>query len=312
MSNRTKQSGEKKKAPGAIDDLASLRIFSSVVELGSFSEVARQVGVTPATISKHVGALESRLHTQLISRTTRRLFITEAGQRLYEHSARVLHEIEQAEAEISEMQSEPAGHLRVTAPGVFVARRLSRELPAFMKRYTKISLDLILNSHMLDLYAERIDVAVRITHAVDPGQIAIKLAPNRRSICASPEYLHAHPAPRTANELERHNCLLMRGASLRNHWPLIRDGEVTHVPVKGNFIADNGEILRDAVLAGLGVAMLPQWLIADDLRAGRLEEVLADQVAQNTSIYAVLPQRTYVAPKVRCFVDFLKATLAEK
>ena len=292
-------------------NLDSLRIFSLVVDRGSFSEVARQLGCTPATIGKHIAALEERLRTQLVSRTTRRLFITEAGQRLHEHAARVFHELEQAEAELSETQREPSGHIRVTAPGVFATRILSPHLPGFMRRYPKISLELILNSHILDLYAERIDVAVRITSDVAPGLIAIKLAPNRRVICAAPEYLRAHGTPQSPGDLAQHNCLLMRGTSATKHWPTRSGEELANTPVSGNFIADNGDLLRDAVLAGLGIVRLPYWLIDADLRAGRLTEILADHVAQTTSIYAVLPQRTYVSSKVRCFVDFLKEALAQ-
>lgn len=296
---------------GAIQDFDSLRIFSLVVEVGSFSEVARRIGCTPATISKSVGALESRLRTQLVSRTTRRLFITEPGQRLYEHASRILQELEQAEGELSDMQREPSGHLRVTAPGVLASRLLSSHFPEFMKKYPKISLDVILNSHIIDLYAERIDVAVRVADHIDPGLIAIKLAASRRVISAAPDYLRVHGTPRSSDELERHNCLVMRGTAIANHWPM-KDGQrVVNTRVSGNFIADNGEILRDAALAGLGIAMLPEWLVGADLRMGKLIEILAAQVAQTMTIYAVLPQRTYVAPKARCFVDFLKAKLGE-
>lgn len=304
------KSDHPKTLPSASMNFDSLRIFSLVVDLGSFSRVARQLGCTPATIGKHIAALEERLRTQLVSRTTRRLFITEAGQRLYEHATRVFDELEQAEAELSETQREPSGHIRVTAPGVFATRILSPHLPGFMGRYPKLSLELILDSHLLDLYAERIDVAIRITSEVDPGLIAIKLAPNRRVICAAPEYLRRHGTPRSPAELAQHNCLLMRGTSVTKHWPMRSDDVLTNMPVGGNFVADNGELLRDAVLAGLGIVRLPFWLVDADLRAGRLTEILADHVAQTTSIFAVLPQRTYVASKVRCFVDFLKATLS--
>ena len=303
------KSDQRDRPAGVIQDLGSLRIFSLVVEMGSFSEVARRVGCTPATISKNVGRLEDRLRTQLISRTTRRLFITEAGQRLYEHASRIIQELEQAEGELSDMQSEPSGHLRVTAPGVLASRLLSSHFPEFMKKYPKISLDVILNSHIIDLYAERIDVAIRVADQIDTGLIGIRLAANRRVICAAPDYLRVHGTPRSPDELERYNCLVMRGTAISDHWPM-KDGQrITRTRVSGNFIADNGEILRDAALAGLGIAMLPEWLVGVELRLGKLKEILAEQVAQTTSIYAVLPQRTYVAPKARCFVDFLKAKL---
>lgn len=309
MLKNANKSDQRNRPVGAIRDLGSLRIFSLVVEMGSFSEVARRVGCTPATISKTVGGLEDRLRTQLVSRTTRRLFITEAGQRLYEHASRIIQELEQAEGELSDMQSEPSGHLRVSAPGVFASRLLSSHFPEFMKKYPKISLDVMLNSHIVDLYAERIDVAIRVAEQIDPGLIGIKLAANRRVICAAPDYLRVHGTPRSPEALEQHNCLVMRGAAIVDHWPMQDGPRVVNTRVAGNFIADNGEILRDAVLGGLGIAMLPDWLVGADVRLGTLKEILATHVAQTTSIYAVLPQRSYVAPKVRCFVDFLKAKL---
>ena len=197
----------------------------------------------------------------------------------------------------------------MTAPGVLALRLLSAHFPEFMKKFPKISLDVMLNSHIVDLYAERIDVAIRVADQIDPGLIGIKLAANRRVICAAPDYLRVHGTPRSPDELERHNCLVMRGTAIVDHWPMEDGQRVVNTRVSGNFIADNGDILRDAALAGLGIAMLPDWLVGADVRLGKLKEILAAHVAQTTSIYAVLPQRTYVAPKARCFVDFLKVKL---
>lgn len=153
----------------AFEDLTTLRICARVVELESFSEVARRMGVTPATVSKHIGTLEGRLRARLVNRTTRRLFVTKAGRRLYERCLRVLQELEQAEAELSEMQSEPSGMLRVTAPMMLGGRRISPRLPAFMKRYPKLSIDLNLSIQKQDLYQEHLDIAVRVAEAIDPG-----------------------------------------------------------------------------------------------------------------------------------------------
>ena len=294
-----------------VKDLTSLRIFVRVVELQSFSEVARRAGVTPATVSKHVSSLESAVGARLINRTTRRLFITEAGQRLYEHCVRVLQELDAAESELAEIKGEPAGPLHVTAPLMFALRRLSPRLPEFLARYPKVSLDLDVSIEKVDLFQERIDVAVRIADAVDPGLVAFKLAPYRRAICASPAYLAKHGTPRVPEDLAAHNCLVGRGATLNTSWPVQRNGELGSVRVSGNFLANNGEVLRDAALAGIGILMTARWQVEDDFRAGRLVDLLQEYVPTNRAIYAVLPRQGTLSPKVRAFVDFLKTCCAD-
>ena len=294
-----------------VKDLTSLRIFVRVVELSSFSEVARRAGVTPATVSKHVSSLEAAVGARLINRTTRRLFITEAGQRLYEHCVRVMQELDAAESELAEIKGEPAGPLHVTAPLMFALRRLSPRLPEFLARYPKVSLDLDLSIEKVDLFQERIDVAVRIADAIDPGLVAFKLAPYRRAICASPAYLERHGTPGAPEDLGTHNCLVGRGATLNSSWPVQRNGELGSVRVTGNFLANNGLVLRDAAVAGLGIVMTARWLVEDDFRAGTLVELLPEFVPTNRAIYAVLPRQGTLSPKVRAFVDFLKTCCAD-
>ena len=293
------------------EDLTTLRIFARVVELESFSEVARRMGVTPATVSKHIGALEGRLGARLVNRTTRRLFITEADQRLYERCLRVLQELEEAEAELSEMQNEPSGLLRVTAPLMIGSRRISPRLPEFMKLYPKLSVDLNLSIRKLDLFQEHIDIAVRVAEAIDPGLVAFRLAAYDRVFCASPDYLRDHGTPKTPDDLAIHNCLISRGATLNSSWPVKKDGKVVQVRVSGNLVADNGEVIRDAAMSGLGICMTASWLVEEELRAGRLVKVLADYAVQNRAVYAVLAQRGAMTPKLRCFLDFLKQCFAD-
>jgi len=292
-------------------DLTSIRIFARVVELQSFSEVARRSGVMPATISKHVSSLEAALGARLINRTTRRLFITEAGQRLYEHCVRVLQELDAAESELAEIKGEPAGPLHVTAPLTFGIGKLSPRLPEFLKRYPKVSLDLDLSIEKIDLFQQRIDVAVRIADNVDPGLVAIKLAPYGRAFCASPDYLARQGTPTTPEDLASHNCLVSRGAILNASWPVQRGKEMGSVRVGGNFVANAGEAIRDAVLAGLGITMTARWQVERELASGALVEVLADYVPTNRAVYAVLPRQGPLTPKVRAFVDFLKLCCAD-
>ena len=292
-------------------DLTSLRIFARVVELQSFSEVARRSGVTPATISKHVSSLESAVRARLINRTTRRLFITDAGQRLYEHCVRVLRELDEAESELAEIKGEPAGRLQVTAPLMFAIRWLSPRLPEFMLRHPKVSVDIDVSIEKVDLFQERIDVAVRIAETVEPGLVAFRLAPYRRIFCASPAYLARYGTPRTPEDLASHNCLVSRGAMLNASWPVQRGGTMDTIRVSGNFVANNGELCRHAAIGGLGVLMGARWMVEEDLRANRLVEVLPEYVPTNRAIYAVLPRQGSLTPKVRAFVDFLKECCAD-
>lgn len=291
---------------GGLKDLTALRVFARVVELQSFSEVARRSGVTPATISKHVSSLETQLKARLVNRTTRRLFITEAGQRLYEHCLRIMRELDEAESEVADLRGEPAGPLRITAPLAFGERRIAPRLPEFALRYPKVTLDIDFSVEKLDLFQERIDIAIRIAETVDPGLVAFKLAPYRRVFCGSPAYLAQHGTPVTPEDLARHNCLVSRGAILNSTWPIERGNGVESIRVSGNLVSNNGEVVRAAALAGQGLMMTARLIVEDDFRAGRLVEVLPGFAPENRAIYAVLPRQGSLSPKVRALVDFLK------
>ena len=296
---------------GGLKDLASLRVFARVVELQSFSEVARRLGVTPATISKHVSSLESQLGARLVNRTTRRLFITEAGQRFYEHCIRIMQELDQAEADVAEVRGEPAGPLRVTAPMLFGLLRIAPHLPQFARQFPKVAIDLDLSVAKIDLFQERIDVAVRIAEEIDPGLVAFKLAPYRRVFCAAPAYLASRGSPATPADLAHHNCLISRGATLNASWPIMRGDTIEQHRVSGNLVANHGEVVRAMSLAGLGIMMTARLHVEEDLRSGRLVELLPGYAPQNRAIYAVLPRQGSLSPKVRAFVDFLKSSCSD-
>jgi len=296
---------------GGLKDLTALRVFARVVELQSFSEVARRSGITPATVSKHIASLESQLRTRLVNRTTRRLFVTEAGQRLYEHCLRIIDELDRAESDVAEVRGEASGLLRVTAPLAFATARLSPRLPEFMRQHPRVSIDLDLSIEKIDLFQERVDVAVRIAESIDPGLVAFKLAPYRRAFCATQAYLDRYGTPDTPEDLVRHNCLISRGVTLNTSWTIQRGDRVDSVRVGGNFVSNNGEVVHQAALAGLGITMTARWMVEDDLRAKRLIEVLPDYAPSNRAIYAVLPRQGALSPKVRAFVDFLKECCAD-
>lgn len=295
----------------AFDDLSSLRIFVRVVELESFSEAARRLGVTPATVSKHIAALESRLGTRLVNRTTRRLFVTDAGSTLYEHCVRVMRELSQAQAQLSQLQAEPIGHLRVALPMSLGSRLIGPRLPSFLRQHPRVTVELDLSVSKVDVYEEHIDVAIRIADAVDPGLVAVKLATYRRVFCAAPQYLAEHGVPQSPDDLAQHHCLFSRGALPSHGWPVLQDGRVRTIAVNGRLSANYADPIHDAALAGMGIFMSARWLVDEDLRQGRLVEVLADHAVQNRAIYAVLSQRGAMTPKVRAFVDFMRDCLKD-
>ncbi len=295
----------------ALDDLTSLRTFVRVVEICNFSEVARRMGVMPATVSKHIAALESRLKIRLINRSTRKLSITDAGQRLYDRSMRAIAELDQASAELSDMQDRPTGVLRVSTPMTLGTKRIGAMLPAFLKKYPEISLHLNMTVDTVDLVDQRIDIAVRIADAIDPALIAIKLAPYKRLFIAAPKYLEEHDEPREPRDLVRHNCLISRRAILGSDWPMGYPTGTTPMRVQGNLSADHGELVRQATIAGVGIMMAPLWLVEHDLKAGRVVQILKEFTPPDRSIHAVLVQRTSSSRKLAVFVEMLRECFAD-
>lgn len=296
--------------PG-LDDLSALRTFARVVELESFSEAARQMGVTPSTVSKQVSGLEAQLRTRLVNRTTRQLFITDTGQRIYQRYLRVLEELRLAQEELLSMQAEPMGHLRVSLPLALGAQRIAPHIPEFLKRYPALSMELDLSVGKVDVLAEHFDVAVRIADTLGEGLVAIRLAAYRRVFCASPAYLAERGIPRTPDDLAAHECLVAVGARTERSWPFVENGRVRHINVSGRLMVNHGDAIFDSALAGLGICMQARWRVGDALRNGQLIEVLPDYVAQQRSIWAVLAQRGAMLPKVRVLVEFLNETLAD-
>ena len=295
---------------GVFEDLHTLRIFVRTVEIGNFSEVARRMGATPAMVSKRIAGLEGKLGQRLLNRNTRRLVVTEVGQLLYDHAMRALLELDHALEEMSSMQNQATGHLRITAPAMLGGEIIAPRLAAFLQQNPMLSIDIIFASEKLDLYEARIDVAVRIADVVDPGLVAIKLAPYSRVFCAAPAYLQSHGVPSMPEDLMDHNCIITHGSTLNTRWPVKRDGYIDHIHVKGSFSSDSGQALRLVCLAGLGIMMAPRWLVAQDIKSGNLVEVLLGHGIDNRFVYAVLLQRSDASAKLHTAVEFLRGCFA--
>ena len=290
------------------DALQEMVVFTRVVGAGSLSAAARELGLSPALVSRKLAALESRLGVRLINRTTRSLHLTDEGASYHESCARVLAEIDEAEAAVSAGRVEPRGTLKVALPASFGHQHIAPLIPEFAARYPKVHIALSLSDRNLSLIDEGFDLAVRIAELEDSSLAARRLAPNRRVVCASPAYLARHGSPRTPQDLLNHNCITANDFS--GTWeykdPQNRPGTVR---VTGRYACDNWEVLREWALAGLGVALKSTWDVHRHLADGSLVEVCPGYTFDSdVAIYAVYPHRRFLPAKTRAFIEFLAAS----
>jgi DNA-binding transcriptional LysR family regulator len=292
-----------------MDRFAAMEAFVRVVEAGGFSQAARARGLATSSLTRQVDLLERMLGTKLLNRSTRRTTPTEAGQCYYDRAVGILDELEAADASIAGRDAAPQGLLRVSAPVAFSRLHVAPALPEFLSACPAIEIEMSLTDVVIDLAAEDIDLAIRIGPLGSTNVIARRLAPHRRILCASPTYLAARGAPGTPAELTTHSCLRFTYHSARRTWRFRSTGGTTEVQVDGPLRADNAEILQEAARAGLGIVLMPSWLVGEDIRVGRLVEVLpayrASLGSDEAGIHAIwLPNRRG-SPKVRALVDYL-------
>lgn len=288
-----------------MDKLASLRAFTKVVELASFSEAGKKLRLSRSAVSKHVGDLEHELGVQLLNRTTRRVTPTEQGQAYFERAIAILADLDAADHAVAERQSSPRGLLRVNAPMSFGTIKLGPIVAEFMERYSELQIQLVLSDEQVDPLQEGIDVVLRIAELESSSLIARKLTPVPRSLCASPAYLQRRGEPRHPDELRGHDCLAYGYLSTGNQWKLIgKDGDHWINP-RWTLCANNAEVLRDAALRGRGIALLPNFVMEDAIQRGTLRPLLTDYSSPPTALYAVYPPTRHLAVKVRVFIDFL-------
>ena len=289
-----------------MDNLADVAVFVRVVERGSFTLAADELELSRAAVSKYVSRLEDRLGARLLHRTTRRLSLTEAGAALFEASRGALESIEEAEETVAQLQSEPRGRLRVSAPMSFGILHLGPAMAEFARLHPRVTLDVRLDDRFVNLVEEGVDVAVRIGTLTDSSLIARKVATTRSVACAAPAYLAEHGEPEAPEDLAAHECLLYSYLSTANVWRFTApDGRDIPVAVNGRIRINNGIVLAEAAAAGQGIVLAPSFYVAPMLRDGRLVRVLAGYRLPELGIHAVYPQREHVPPKVRAFVDFL-------
>ena len=293
-----------------MDRIGDIALFLRVLDLGSISGAARTLDLSVAVASQRLKRLEGQLGVRLLHRTTRQLHPTPEGLLLAEQGRVLVEDLEALADGLRRTGSGVAGTLRVTMPSTFGRLYISPLLPEFLALHPGVRVSVDLSDVHVDLVSAGLDMAIRIGALDDSSLVARPLATNRRVLCASPEYLRRHGAPATPADLAAHECLLLVGSQGRQDSWRLRDGDrEVSVRVGGRIESNQGELLRDAAIAGLGIALHSTWHVCDDLRAGRLQIVLPDHALPESGIHAVMPQRRLVPPRVRAFVEFLGARL---
>jgi DNA-binding transcriptional LysR family regulator len=297
-------------AAASSDSVLAMIAFARVVEARSFTAAAAKLGVSKSVVSERVSALEREVAQKLLHRTTRKLSLTPDGVALYERCARVAAAADEALLAFAGAGAEPRGLLRVNAPIVFAEEYLVAPIAKFIEKFPDVRIDLELSDRPIDLVEESTDVAVRITtRLVGSGLVARRFAQDHPVICAAPAYLERRGKPASAEELVHHECITYSLLPVSQEWRFRRKGkkELLAVGVEPRFSASSGALLRRAAVAGLGIAVLPRFMVAADLAAGRLAIVLDSLHAPTLGIYAVYPQGRRTPSKVRAFIDTLVA-----
>jgi DNA-binding transcriptional LysR family regulator len=295
----------------AMDTLGAMALFVRAAEARSFSVAARQLRMTPSAVSRCVARLERELGARLLQRSTHAITLTEAGQLYYERAARVVADAQEARDAVAHAHRHPRGTLRIDAPlgvGRLVVGPL---LPRFLARHPELRVELSLRDRIVDPIAEGIDVLVRVGASDEASLSSRKLGAGRMIVCGSPAYLRRRGTPRTVADLADHECLAFLRSSGRPRPWIFGDGSLQHVP-RGRVASDNAELLRDAAVAGLGLACLLEFTVTRDLAAGAVKTVLADQMREERAVYALWPLHRQPPAKVRAFVDFLAEALTSR
>jgi DNA-binding transcriptional LysR family regulator len=286
-----------------LNKFMALMVFTRVVEHAGFTAAARKLGMSVSAVTKTIARLEDELGTQLFNRTTRQLSTTDYGQEFYQRCVRILADLEEAETVLRSGSITPRGRIRAVVPLSFGRITLIPELPTFFARFPEITLDLNFSDQGLDLIAEGYDVAVRTGHISDSSLTVRRLINSSILTVAAPKYLKEHGVPKTPADLKDHNCLVGRFGP---EWPFRdKDGRKISVRVRGNAIIHSGDALREAAVAGIGIAQGTHWLLRKDLEIGAVKPVLSAYTPEGAPISVLYPANRFLPAKVRAFIDFL-------
>ena len=292
-----------------MDKLTSMNVFVKVAKAGSFAAAARDLGISRAMATKHIMHLEKELHTRLFNRTTRSLSLTEAGEAYLERCQQVLLDVDEMEAAITHLQHEPRGILKICAPPVIGATQIAPALTDYMKEYPHIGVDMTLHGGHTDLIEEGFDIGIWLGQLTDTSLVARKLASSQLVVCASPDYLAQHGTPETPEELEEHSCLVNWAIAPGDKWLFKGILGQMEIKVSGRMQANMADPIRIAAVNGLGIVMLPRYIVGRDIEKGKLQPLLEDYAIDPMPIHAVYPHRKYLSTKVRVFIEYLQGWL---
>lgn len=289
-----------------MDRLTALQVFRRVAERGSFAEAGRSLGLSPAAISKNVAELEAHVGARLIQRTTRRMALTEEGRLYLEHVSRALDALAEADTALCPIKAAPSGTLKVSAPMTVTLTHLSGAIPAFLQRHPGLRLNLHLDDRRVDIVREGFDLAIRGSDRLeDSSLVARPLTAMPHVLCAAPGYFERRGLPAVPADLQALDCVRFSLSGHADVWEFRQGARTERVTVDARYSVNSSLAVRDALLAGFGVSLIPRAYVKDDLRAGRLQVALPDWETREATLYAVYPSRHYVAPKLRALLDFL-------
>ena len=295
-----------------MDKLGAMRAFARVAESGSFSSAARLLGRSKAVVSKQVASLEAALGVQLLARTTRQVRLTEVGRSYFERCVQVLAELDDLESNVQQSQSSPRGVLRVTGPQTFAELHLSDAVREFLLRYPELKMELVLTDRIVDLVDDGFDVAIRVGQLEDSSLLARRLTASSVVTCAAPAYLARRGVPRSPEQLSNHDLVLDSNVRQPGTWRFRRGTRTVNVRVSGRLQVNSAVMVRHLLVGGAGIGLCPEFVVRDDLEAGRLVPLLAQFSGYDLGVYAVYPHTRHVPSRVRVFVDFLADYLGGK
>jgi LysR family transcriptional regulator, regulator for bpeEF and oprC len=289
-----------------MDVMQSMTVFRRVVEAKNFSAVARETNMSQSTVSKHIAALEERLGTKLLNRSTRSLKLTEAGKEYYHHCIRILNDFQEAEASVGKGKIKPTGTLRISTSAAFGRASILPYLEEFFDTYPDINIDLLFADEYVDLVKQGIDLAIRIGPLEDSTLIARKIGNSPRLVLASPDYLVKHGRPKKPSDLSKHDCLLFSLQKSPDLWFFnsVQQGDES-VRVSGRLKASSPDAICDATVQGLGISVMCEWYVREQVKQGRLKVILEDYRPTTYDIHAVYPERKFVPQKVKHMIEFL-------
>lgn len=297
-----------------MDRLKTMETFVNIVRCGSLSKAAERLSMSRAIVTRHLQQLEEHLGARLFNRTTRQLSLTDIGERYYASCSKLLVEMDEADLAVSRQQNQPRGTLRLIAPPSFGNMRLAPIIADFMVAYPSIHISLTVTSFSVRELDERnFDLAIYPSSQLpNVGMTGRKVAEARWLICAAPKYLARHGEPQVPEELTEHNCLWIRITDPSRHWTFFKDGETINVPVTGSLLTNSVASAKLAVMAGVGIALLPHYCLGDDLANGKIREILPGYAVAGRPIYVLYRYNRYLPNKIRVFIDFVRRSLGEE